>query len=302
MKKFLIIAFGVLSLIFTGCLKDTPPTNFSNLPPIVEMEYPAGANFSGLGSGLQYFIGGALTYPSSDVSDTAIILINLASPSVEGKEVTGTVGFSQALLSSYNSEGLGLTYLQMPDSDYSIINPNFDIPAGTRIDTVRIVFFPDKISPTSTYLLPLAILTASNYTISGNFGVVYFSTIGNPLAGAYLWDYTRWNAQDSSGSPVTADVGLNTTLLPDNPTQVEVASGYYIGPRYVIDFTNNNGVLSNFSVSFNTADLATMAAAGVTITSGPNILIADSANLIFRFQYIAFNGSGYRYIIDKYYP
>jgi hypothetical protein len=56
--------------------------------------------------------------------------------------------------------------------------------------------------------------------------------------------------------------------------------------------------LSNFAVTINATDAATMAGAGITVTDGPNIIKADGVAKYFEFQYKTSNG---RYVIDRYY-
>ena len=65
----------------------------------------------------------------------------------------------------------------------------------------------------------------------------------------------------------------------------------------MISFTNNGGVLSDFSVKMNEDDIATMKAAGVVVTDGPNIIKADPTTGEYIFQYKTLT----RYVIDRYY-
>ncbi|HVZ26682.1 MAG TPA: hypothetical protein VG842_11525, partial [Sediminibacterium sp.] len=115
----------------------------------------------------------------------------------------------------------------------------------------------------------------------------------------YSWDFTRYNvpSMDPSQLSSLSFTGQTTTILATSPTSLEVASGYYIQPRYEISFTNNGGVLSNFQVSLNPDDVAVMASGGVTVTSGPTILVADPVGKKFSFQYT----TNSRYVIDTYY-
>ena len=52
----------------------------------------------------------------------------------------------------------------------------------------------------------------------------------------------------------------------------------------------------------NADDVALMAANGVTMVDGPNILILDPISGTYEFQYTVLNITpSYRYIVDKYY-
>jgi hypothetical protein len=297
MKRILIIAFSIFSISLVGCLKDKPNVDFSTVGTIVEIEYPAGANNSGLGSGLESFSGGTFTFPPSDSADNVGFMVNVASVKPLNKDLAITIGLNSAAITAYNSANT-IQFVQMPDSDYSLTTKTGTIPAGTRLLNFNITIYPDKIDPTQNFMLPISILDASGQTISGNFNTIYFHTIGNPLAGAYNWDFTRWNNTDSTGPNSGTFTGHPTSFLPDDPTTIEVPSGYYIHPRYVLTFTNTGGVLSNFQVSLNPADVAQMALGGVSVNNGPNIIVADGVNKYFEFQ---FTTPAPRFVIDRFY-
>ena len=289
-----------MALGMASCLKDTPSTDLSHAGTIIEMIYPPAAQSNGVGTGLEYFSGGSLLYPSSDVSDTITFYVNIAGTNTLSKPLTVTVGVNNAALND-NISNDGITYVAMPDSDYHIIKTSGTIPAGSRMDTFQVVVFPSKIDPTKNYGLPIAV-TAPGYTISGNFGKLYLHTIGNPIAGSYNWDFTRWNSLDTTTAPTGASfTGGSNSFAPDNPTQIEVQSGYAYNPRYVLSFTNNGGTLSNFQISMNASDVTTLSNAGITVTSGPFIMTADPVHGVYRFYYTVKNSSGNRFLIDKYY-
>lgn len=287
-KPLLLAGLMLPMLLLQSCLKDKNQlTDFSGetTQPIVEI--PEG--------GLGNFAPDALNLSGSG-ADTLYFHINLASTDFLNKDVTVKFGYDAAALASYNSSS-SIKYQKFPDSIYSLPVTQVTIKAGTRAVAVPLIMYPGKIDPTQNYMLPVTITDAQGTTISGNFGTIWFHLIGNPLAGTYFWDFTRWGNPQQSGSPDITFTGHVTTLSPVNPTQLEVRSGYYIGPRYEMTFDNNGGVLSNFQVTMNADDVATMASAGVIITNGPNIIIADPVNKVFEFQYTTLT----RYVIDKYY-
>jgi hypothetical protein len=133
---------------------------------------------------------------------------------------------------------------------------------------------------------------------------VVYDSVNNPLAGPYLWNFHRWDAPDSA-SGFRADLsfdGQSTVFSSISGSQIEVASGYYIQPRYEMTFNNNGGVLTNFQVTLNADDLALMAGAGAVVTAGPTIVWADPIMKNFEFVYTVTSGSvAYRYIMDNYY-
>jgi hypothetical protein len=69
-----------------------------------------------------------------------------------------------------------------------------------------------------------------------------------------------------------------------------------------LSFTNTNGVLSDFKISLDEDDLASMAGAGVVVSAGPYIVWADPIARNFEFVYnVTSGGVAFRYILDNYY-
>ena len=276
--------------IFTSCVKSRAGrTDFSGLAPIVEI--PEG--------GFQNFGNTALNFPASDASDTNFFHVDYAAVDLAPKDITVTLSVDAAALAAYNANPANVfKYEAFPDSIYSI-QKTVTIKAGQHYsDAIPLVVFPSKVDPSKNYMLPLSITDAQGNAISGNFGTIYFHFVGNPIAGSYKWDFTRHNSPDPNG-PLSglSFVGHNAVFSPDDPFTVEVATGYYTQPRYVIHFDNNNGVLSNFTVTFNQSDIAGVLAAGIVIAVQPHFTILDPVNKIFQIEY----QTGSRYIVDKFY-
>ena len=291
---FLLTAMAaVLSL--DSCVKSRGgETDFGGLKPIVQI--PEG--------GLANFGTSALTFPGSDPVDTAWFHLNFAATNVASKDVTITIGYDANAMAAVNA-GLDPSsqYTKFPDSTYKFTSTSVTVKAGQSYSAaVPFIVYPAKIDPTKSYMFPITISNASGYTVSGNFGTLYIHVIGNPIAGGYTWDFTRWNSLDTTTAKSGASFkGGSAVFSPDDPLTIEVPSGYFIQPRYVLSFTNNGGVLSNFQLSMNPSDVAALTAGGVTIVDGPTIWTADPVNHVYKFHYSVFNGSAYRYLIDKYY-
>lgn len=298
MKKLLFIVIGASVVLLEGCLKGTAPTDLSNLPTIAEVEYPAGAGGNGLGAGMQFFGGGALTYPASDLADTAIVLVNIASSSIPNKPTPFTVGLIAAELSAYNTAGTGLQYVPLPDSCYTIVNPTGTIAAGRRLDTVLVVFYPYKIDPTQNYMAPIGLTDANGLTISGDFNTVYFHTIGNPLAGLYdAVSATRYNYTTAAVPAYTypgAEPPPASTLAlapyypklasPNSPTEITIPFANNLG-NYIVDFdgsfnltvsTDVSGI-TGFTVIYANYDQASKTIHLITgyVNATPNARIVD---------------------------
>lgn len=225
------------------------------------------------------------------------VVVDLASNNDNNGPVTVTLGVDAAKIAAYNSAN-GTNYQAFPANAFKLLNTQVTIPAGQHYATTTLEIYQNKLDPTISYMLPISITDGGGKQLSANQNTLYYNIIGNPIAGQYNWDFTRWSNPTAAGSPdANTFTGHTTTFVADNPTQVEVGSGYYIHPRYVISFTNNNGVLSNFKVKLNSDDVAAMAANGVTISNGPNIIKADPVTGEYIFQYTTPS----RYVIDRYY-
>lgn len=290
MKKILSI-LPITAFFLSGCLKDDKVTDFSNLGQTIELP----------GHGLAGFSGDAVIAAGQTDPIVLKIVTYVSSENAPSSNVNYTLGIDDTKRTAYNSSGAGLIYELAPDSIYSFPVKTGVIAAGSRSHELTITFFPTKVDASKTYMLPITLKDGNGVKISGNLSTVYYHLIGNPLAGAYKWDFQRWNLAAPSGSPSTSWVAQPVTLLPASPTVVEAPSGYFIQPRYTLAFTNTGGVLSNFSVTINAADNATLIANGVTVTDGPNIQTANPVTKDFKFQYQVFNGSAFRYLIDRYY-
>ena len=311
MKEIKIIfALFIATLSLASCLKK----DVMNIDPanktgnIVELQFIENGSGSTINSGMQYFSGGALTYPGSDVSDTATYNISLAGPGTLSNDLTVSIGIDATkILDNYKSDSI--KYELMPDSLYKFEETTATIKAGKRIAPMHIIFYPSKIDVTKSYMLPVVIKDAGGKVISSNFGVIYFHVIGNPIAGAYSWNYYRWNttaqppiAAYPAGDPLG---GLweaqPTTFAPVNPTTISVITGYYTQPHYNISFTNNNGVLSDFSAKFDKDEYdKNFVANGVTLAAGPLITVSADYKQ-FEIRYVVYNGAAYRYIVDQFY-
>lgn len=301
MKKILILIFAI-PVLFSSCLKDTTVNTdggFGSVPAMAEMvSYNTPGNY---GSGLEHFSADAVITAGQTSPIIIPIAVNIATAPVS-KDVKTTLAINDAARVSYNSTS-ALKFNALPDSCYSFSSKTGTIKAGYNLDTVYLTVYPTKVDPSQNYMLAVSLTDASGYSISGNFSTAYFHMIGNPLAGNYTWNFTRWNNQTGSGSPAGGTFsGASQTLLPVDPTTVSAYSGYYTQlVQYVLTFTNNGGTLSNFQLSLDPASVSSqLTANGITLTDGPYIDLADPVNKHFIFHYVVFNGAAYRYCRDEY--
>ncbi len=294
-----IVATALTAVSLSSCLKDTPNTDFSGIQPVVEISTSfLNKTPNAPTAGLAYFSSATVSTADTLPVD-GTFTINLAAKTPMTHDITVTYGVNDAARTAYNAANpSGTQYDQMPDSVFDFPTTSGVIHAGYNLDSVGITFFPKKMDPTKNYMLPISVTDAQGVTISGNFNTIYFHTIGNPIAGAYTWDFMRWSVPSNVGPPDgNSFYGRGTNFVPDDPNTIEVASGYFNGPHYVLHFDNDAGVLSNFTASFSAATLQNLTDNGITIANGPNVEVADPDNGIYQLQFTTLT----RYVIDKYY-
>ncbi|MEO8861506.1 MAG: DUF1735 domain-containing protein [Ginsengibacter sp.] len=281
MKRYnfnkLLTLFGVLFVLsLSSCIKDFRPneTNLNNLKPTVNI----------VEGGLYQFSMQALLFPSTDAMDTATFHVNYAAVNVTPTDEVFSIAISPSAITNYNTSGGGLKYEILPDSCYSFTATSATVAKGqTYSDPISVIFYPSKINPSFNYMLPISITQApAGVTISSNVGTIYYHFIGNPLAGGYTWDFTRYNgdtttAQNSSSftghSVNVGPVDPNNLIFPDSYLQTFVASTAGVK----LTFDNNGGVLSNFTVSFDDATMSGLSSGGFSIATAPVLL---SANIV----------------------
>ena len=288
LNKWMSLLIAPLLLAnLNSCVKDKGyklETDFESLQDHVTLNKSGLTNFSE--SNIRF---------SSDTASYNIIA-NLASVNLPKSPVTVTIGLDEALIATYNAAN-GTSFELLPADAYTLGSTSLTIPAGQQYATTTLQVYQSKIDPAKSYLLPLSIKDGGGIALTSNLNTLYFNIIGNVIAGDYNWEFKRWSSPVMSGPPDGTSFTDVNTFVADNANQVEVSSGYYIGPRYVISFTKTGSVLSNFKVKMNATDVATMAAAGIVITDGPNIIKADPIGGEYIFQYTTLT----RYVIDRYY-
>jgi hypothetical protein len=292
----LIVYINLLAAIIfsSSCVKDyrDGETNFSDVKPMVII---AEGGLSGTSFGAA-----AITFPGTDPSDTAHFHVNYAATNVAPADEAVTLAIDPNAITSYNSDSLGLQYELMPDSDFTFTATSVTVSKGNNYTAgIPVIFYPDKIDGSKNYMLPISITAVpSGSTMSINQNTIYYHAIGNPIAGAYNnCEWFRWNATDTTGPP-TYDVPGSTTFNPVTPTQVSIQSPGN-GAVYILSFDNNNGVLSNFSVTLDPASYGNFGLG--TLTTAPIIEIADPINGIYRFRYAYNNTSGLaRVAVDQF--
>ncbi len=310
MKKILL-SFIVISAALTSCLKDTTiNTDLEKRSTIMEIQ----------NSGLEFFSSSAVVAAGQVDPITTSFTANVAN--ADGvplsKDVTVTFAVDDAARLAYNAlPSPALDYDAMPDSVYSFPVKTAVIKAGTNLATLSVVFDPNKIDPSKSYMLAITLKDAQGQSIAGNFSTVYYHIIGNPLAGNYLWSYYRWNGTADTTTAPNSTVATNVPLavLPLSPTSVFLQE-YYIGVNFgatsygtTLQF-QGSGTPTNFSTSFDASSLKVLTDNSFsTPTNGPKlvkaVLVGNAATnykgTTFRTYTTFINSAGaVRAMIDNY--
>lgn len=295
---------ALVSFSLASCLKAVNTNvNGENLTTnFLQLEYVQDSGQTNINSGLQYFAGSTLLFPPSDAVDTINFQVTYNGPSAAASDIAVTLAPDWAALND-NFSNDGITYEKMPDSLYKVITSTVTIKAGTRVAYAKMVIYPSKINPTKSYMAPLA-PSATGVISSGNFGHIYFHTIGNPMAGAYTWDFYRYNSLTNPTFPTGYNAGsfFGSTIswLPINPTNIHVPTGYYVQPNYLITFKNTGGVLTNFTAVIDPGELpGAFTANGISMIQQPVITVTPDYKKV-TINYVVFNGSAYRNCTDIY--
>jgi hypothetical protein len=285
MKKIVIYLLVSSAVFMTGCLKDTPNVDFSKSGVIAELSHASITGNGAPSSGLDYFNSATMPVFTADTPFTVTFDVNIASAYPPTSDVNVTVAVDDAKRVAYNATS-DIQFDAQPDSTYSLQATTGVVKAGTNIAQFTLIFYPKKIDPTKSYMLPITLTDASGLTISGNLATIYFHMIGNLLAGNYTQEWIRYNTADQVGSPV-ADQTFIGTFIPVSPTEIQVKSG--TGTWYYLSFTNNNppgggdlSLLTDFVLTVSAADFSN---AGITLAAGPTLVLADPVHHKFTFNF-----------------
>lgn len=301
------LTIKLLSFLFAGymlssCLDgdpmNTPPGGSS--PFIMMTNNPSGGNT--VNSGLRYFGSQALTYPADHLRDTAKFAVSIQG--LINRDVNVTLTTPADALDDYYYKD-SITYEMMPDALWDFLGPTSAvIPAGKQFAEFQVIFYPSLFDPTKNYMLPISATNDADLQTSSNYGVNYYHVIGNPIAGSYNWDFIRINNQAGTGAPAGGSFTDETiAFAPESPTAINVPTGYFVQPNYLITFKNTGGVLSNFKAVIDPDEIdAAFTLNGISMVSGPTISVntTDPAHPIYTVNYVVFNGAAFRNCTDIY--
>ncbi len=277
-NKILSIISGVLVMAsLNSCIKNrlSNETDFSGLQDHVVF----------VKGGLTYYSSAGVVFAGSDTA-TLKLVVNLASVNLPKSPIKVTIGVDAPQVDSYNASNSSNFQLP-PAGSYTIASTELTIPAGQQYAETTVSFYKPALDPSVSYMLPISIIDASGKALSSNLNTTYYHIIGNPIAGNYQFYASRWLAADSTGGSGSANFykldGGIVTFSPVSSTEVTFPGIF--GETCFIDFTNNNGVLSDFRFSFPASTASDLGVA----SWGPGVMeIPDYVNGYYRtsFQYM----------------
>ncbi len=304
---------SLAAISLSSCLKDKPNTDFSHIGTVLELPY----------AGIQYYAQDAIT----STSDTVVVSfgVNIASDYPLKTATNYTIKVDNTLLTAYNAANASPGYVAMPTNAYTISKTSGTIPAGARLDSIKVTIYKSLLDPTQSYMLPIALASTSNGILSGNFNAHYYHIIGNDFAGTYTWDYRRYNAgvlspattngvpsipSQGQGGPTSGGtaIGGSTVLVPISGTEFQMVTGYNgNGVMYDVTFTKTgtgaSATYSNWSVTFPADQIAKWTSAGISNMVPPAFTVPPPAKAtdpkFFELNYVS-GGASARYIDDTY--
>jgi hypothetical protein len=214
--RILTISLPVsLLVLLAGCLKTHEGfTDFSTTGDFVLLT----------GAGTGNFKASNVALTSDTVRKT--ITVNLASNNNNNGNVAVTLGVDASAISAYNTAN-GTKYQPFPSGSYKLGSTTVTVPAGQHYGTTTLEIYRSKLDPAVDYMLPIAITDGGGKQLSSNQNIIYYNIIGNPLAGNYNVNGTRYNYTGSigytCGSPVPPGYG-STNASPSPKSGLPVDS------------------------------------------------------------------------------
>lgn len=299
--KFKVFFAASLLIIVASCVKEREGfTDLTQTSDLVILTGAGTANFKA---------SNILVNTSSPDTVKKEVMAVLASNNSNNGSVTVTVGVDNSAIAAYNAAN-GTNFQPFPTNAFKFASNSVTIPGGLEhTGTTEVWIFQDKLDPTVSYMLPVAITDAGGKGVSSNQNIIYYNVIGNLLAGNYKQSFYRWNSTGAvPGDTTTAANGgffedepivvgpitATTVLLPEDYLET------FVGVGVNLSFTNTNGVVSNPVVTLDPASLAEATALGFSFLTQPKLvgyqLVGNAstkyAGSIFRVYMVIVNSGG----------
>ena len=297
---------GVAMLIIASCTKPVSGyTDFTKVSDFVVLKDGGLTNF------------GLTAYNRGSDTVNLTVRVDLASVASSSSPTPVTIAINNTAIATYNTANPQPGYVTLPTANFKLLSTTLTIPAGQHYAETTLQVYTKGLDPAVSYMTPVSIVEASGKNLSGNLNTLYFHTIGNPLAGQYNWTFRRWSGTTDTTKPNngTTFIDVPTAISPLGPTDLLFPESYLntfvdAAAGITLDFTNNNGVLSNFTgfLDQKYQDEITGSFGGSIITSSVLVgyqIVGDGstkyAGSTFRFYTSIKNSSGgTRTLIDNF--
>jgi hypothetical protein len=272
-KFKVFFAVSCLLIMVTSCVKERE--GFTDLTQTSDMVVLSGAGTS------NFKASNVLVNTSSPDTLKKTVMAILASNNSKNGSVTVTLGVDNSAIAAYNAAN-GTNFQPFPTNAFKLVSSTVTIPGGLEYTgTTTLWIFQNKLDPTISYMLPVAITDGGGKGLSSNQNIIYYNVIGNLLAGNYLHTFSRWNSTGAvPGDTTTAangggfvddpivvgPISATTILLPEDYLET------FVGVGVNLSFTNTAGVVSNPVVSLDAAAISAIAAGGFTFLTQPKLV------------------------------
>jgi len=209
------------------------------------------------------------------------IKVKFEGPQTAPEDITITYKVDAAALAKYNADQAaadpGYTpFKLMPDSTFTLLVTSDVIKKGEVYApkvTNNLRTHPQKIDAATNYMIPITVSNSAYPSLAGGSSTIFYSFIGNILAGKYSWRYRRWQSGDTTTAPLQ-DILDVTQLAPINSTQLLTNEAYtttFIDPNggIVLNFSETGGVPSGFNTSLLPSTVAGITAGGFILSGAP---------------------------------
>lgn len=305
-----LFAISCLMILVTSCVKEREGfTDLTTTSDHVILQGAGTANFKA---------SNILVNTSSPDTLKKTVMGILASNNSKNGPTTITIGIDNSVIAAYNAAN-GTNFQPFPTNAFKIVSNTITIPGGLQYTgTSTLWIFQNKLDPTVSYMLPVAITDGGGKGLTSNQNIIYYNVIGNLLAGNYKHSFSRWNSTGAVPADTTTaangggfvdhdivvgPISATTVLLPEDYLET------FVGVGVNLSFTNNAGVVTNPVVSLDNAALAAIAAGGFTFITQPKLvgyqLVGNAstkyAGSIFRiYMCIVNSGGNARTTIDNF--
>ena len=306
LNRLKIVTPAAIALFSSGCLKTHSGfTDFTKVSDFVILQNGGYSNFA------------QTSFGRAADTTTFTITVDLASAVDPSSATTVTIAVDPSQVAAYNTYANPQpAYVALPAANFKLMSTTLTVPAGQHYAQTTFQVYSAGLDPVVSYMMPVSIKDGGGKSLSTNQNTEFFHSVGNPLAGTYIWNAYRWNGTtDTTGAPSSTPV-VNSVVSPAPLSGVDVLFlEYYIAANFngnegvTVNFANNNGALSNFTASMDAKFVKELTDNSFALLAGPVLvgyqINGNAANHYsgshFRFYTAYMNNAGAdRAIIDDY--